>query len=226
MQRVRTVRSIKPRGNGVRSAASRNAWTSGCVWKVSEICSISYSSQIQFSTDITNPQRILAWRSDNNKCFREENIFLQKSYFSFLKHFFIIIIISLLINSIIAFVVILTFIINICMYMDKGNLVTGAVYFLIEKVAKTIKSFCVRQVGLFKILHCSRLFSFRWRFRIREKDEKKETVQERNRRSCCKVAVICRHFCLTGCARSSGSRLSIHLSTALFLISQDRSVFK
>lgn len=59
-----------------------------------------------------------------------------------------------------------------------------------------------------------------------EKRREKNQQWEKNRRFCCKVAIICRHLCLTGWARfASGSRLSIHLSTALFLISQAIEVF-
>jgi len=45
VQRVKTARLIKPRGNGVHSAASRNVSTSGCGWRVSG----TLSSQIHFS---------------------------------------------------------------------------------------------------------------------------------------------------------------------------------
>ncbi len=111
--------------------------------------------------------------------------------------------------------------------MDKGNLVTGSVYFLIEKLAKKRLN-QIRQVGLLKKtsknLNC---IAAGWLVSDVDVElEKNETEEENNRRSRCKVAIICRHLCLTGCARSaSASRLSIHLRTALFLISQAREVF-
>lgn len=63
MQRVKTVRLIKPRENGVHSAASRNVWTSGCGWRVSgTACLISnsvlYELHLKFRKDIS--------RSNNN----------------------------------------------------------------------------------------------------------------------------------------------------------------
>ncbi len=70
---------------------------------------------ISNSVQYRHKEFILAWRSDNNKCFREENIFLQKSYFSFLKHFLLLLLYWLIPR---AFCVILTFIIiSVCIWI-------------------------------------------------------------------------------------------------------------